>query len=76
MACRIFIVDLVTSAPAQALLRWATQQGIAVIPKSNSHERLVSNLDCNSFDLTADEIKKISSLNLHLRVSAYVSRAW
>lgn len=55
--------------PAQALLRWATQQGIAVIPKSNSHERLVSNLDCNSFDLTADEIKKISSLNLHLRLN-------
>lgn len=56
------------SATAQVLLRWATQRGIAVIPKSNNHERLVQNLDCNSFDLSGAELAQISGLNINLRV--------
>ncbi|KAG7807900.1 hypothetical protein KL924_003583 [Ogataea haglerorum] len=53
--------------PAQVLLRWATQRGILVIPKSNHKERLVQNLTVNDFDLSEDEIKQISSLNQDLR---------
>lgn len=53
--------------PAQVLLRWATQRGIAVIPKSNNQGRLEQNLDVCSFDLSADEIEKISSLDKNLR---------
>jgi len=52
---------------AQVLLRWATQRGLAVIPKSNNHERLLQNLHCTDFDLTAEQIKEISSLNIGLR---------
>lgn len=37
--------------PAQVLLRWATQRGLAVIPKSNNQGRLLQNLDVTSFDL-------------------------
>ncbi|KAJ3052721.1 NAD(P)H-dependent D-xylose reductase (XR) [Rhizophlyctis rosea] len=48
--------------PAQVLLRWATQRNIAVIPKSNNPERLASNRDVFSFNLSADEIKSISAL--------------
>ncbi|EEP81771.1 NAD(P)H-dependent D-xylose reductase [Uncinocarpus reesii 1704] len=65
--------------PAQVLLRWATQRGIAVIPKSNNPMRLALNLDVNRFDLTEDEIKAISGLNRGLRfnnptsVSAFCS---
>jgi len=55
--------------PAQVLLRWATQRGIAVVPKSNNHQRLVENLDSESFDLKPDEIKSISSLNCNLRMN-------
>ncbi len=54
------------SAP-QVLLRWATQQRIAVIPKSDSVENLKENLDAKGFDLTDAEIKKISGLNQNLR---------
>ena len=54
--------------PAQVLLRWATQRGIAVIPKSNSKERLMQNLEHTSFDLTQDEIRQLSNLNINLRV--------
>ncbi|EGN93133.1 hypothetical protein SERLA73DRAFT_189997 [Serpula lacrymans var. lacrymans S7.3] len=54
---------------AQVLLRWATQRGIAVIPKSNNLDRLVANLQCNSFDLTDQELRAISSLNVNLRLN-------
>jgi len=67
--------DFVTAAaskhkktPAQVLLRWATQRGIAVVPKSNNHQRLVENLD-SEFELDEADIKQISSLNINLRLN-------
>ncbi|KAF9041762.1 Aldo/keto reductase [Hymenopellis radicata] len=56
-------------APAQVLLRWATQRGIAVIPKSNTHERLAENLQSTDFTLTDAEIKAINGLNINLRLN-------
>lgn len=53
--------------PAQILLRWATQRGIAVIPKSNDPTRLAQNLDVVSFNLDQSEIEAISALDLGLR---------
>jgi len=53
--------------PAQVLLRWVTQRGIAVIPKSKSQRRLLENLDAFSFDMTEDELKNISSLDRNIR---------
>lgn len=52
---------------AQVLLRWATQRGVAVIPKTSSQQRLAQNLDVCSFDLAADELAAISALDQHLR---------
>ncbi|EIM92213.1 Aldo/keto reductase [Stereum hirsutum FP-91666 SS1] len=57
------------TSPAQILLRWATQRGIAVIPKSNSLERIVHNLGSNDFNLTDEELKEITSLNIDLRLN-------
>ncbi|OIW31449.1 putative aldo-keto reductase [Coniochaeta ligniaria NRRL 30616] len=54
-------------SPAQVLLRWATQRGIAVIPKSNSPARMQQNLDVFGFDLAIDEIQSISDLDVGLR---------
>lgn len=62
-------LQLRSAAPAQVLLRWAVQQGLAIIPKSNSHERLVQNLQVESFELSEADIKALSSLNINLRVS-------
>lgn len=53
--------------PAQVLLRWATQRGIAVIPKSNNQDRLAQNLDVCGFDLEKEQIQEISELNQGLR---------
>ena len=52
---------------AQVLLRWATQRGLAVIPKSNDPKRLAQNLDVVNFELGEDEIQKISDLNINLK---------
>jgi len=61
------VVQETGKTPAQVLLRWATQRGIAVIPKSNSHQRLVENLDCTSFNLTDKQISDLGALNRELR---------
>ena len=53
--------------PAQVLLRWATQRGIAVIPKSNSPRRLLENLDVVGWDLTPEQLDSISALDRGLR---------
>jgi D-xylose reductase len=54
------------SAP-QVLLRWSTQQGIAVIPKSDTIPMLLENLDAKGFYLSEEEIKKINGLNMNMR---------
>ena len=48
--------------PAQVVLRWHLQRGIVVIPKSGNPERIRSNLDLWSFDLTDDELAVIDGL--------------
>ncbi|KAJ4355730.1 D-xylose reductase [Didymosphaeria variabile] len=61
------IAEKHSKTPAQVLLRWATQRGLAVIPKSNDPKRLAQNLDVVGFDLGNDEIQKISDLNINLK---------
>ena len=48
---------------AQVILRWGVQRGINIIPKSNKKERVKQNIDLFDFNLTADEMDQISSLN-------------
>lgn len=50
-------------SPAQAILRWHLQNGLVVIPKSNSRERMAQNFDLFGFELSADEVAAISALN-------------
>ncbi|RDW87641.1 hypothetical protein BP5796_03335 [Coleophoma crateriformis] len=56
-----------TKTSAQVLLRWATQRGLAVIPKSNNQTRLEQNLNVTDFDLDPSELDAISGLDRHLR---------
>ncbi|KAJ7753114.1 Aldo keto reductase [Mycena maculata] len=56
-------------SPAQVLLRWSTQQGIAVVPKVTYEDKWVENLDSLSFDLSAADIKALSDLNCNLRMN-------
>lgn len=52
---------------AKVLLRWATQRGLLIIPKSNKKERLLENFQVSDFNLTEDEINKISDLDIDFR---------
>ena len=53
--------------PAQVVLRWGLQRGIAVIPKTSKPERLVENLSLSGFNLTDEEMDAISALNENRR---------
>jgi 2,5-diketo-D-gluconate reductase A len=48
--------------PAQVVLRWNVQLGIAVIPKSARTERMYSNLNLFGFSLTPEEMARLSRL--------------
>lgn len=48
--------------PGQVVLRWHVQLGSLAIPKSGSPERQRQNLDVFGFELSADEMAKISGL--------------
>ncbi len=52
---------------AQIVLRWHIQRGVAVIPKSNSKERIVENMNVFDFELSAEDVDAITALNTNFR---------
>lgn len=48
---------------AQVILRWLTQRGVVVIPKSVRKERMVENFDIFDFELAADDMDAIVALD-------------
>jgi len=57
------IADELGRTPAQVVLRWHIEHGIAVIPKSSRPERIAANFDVLSFWLTPDEVAQIDRLS-------------
>ena len=52
---------------AQVLIKYEAQRGIAVIPKATKSKYIYENIDIFGFDLTAEDMIKIDSLNQNLR---------
>ncbi|NUK82733.1 aldo/keto reductase, partial [Streptomyces lunaelactis] len=50
-------------SPAQIVLRWNVQLGNIVIPKASRPERIRENLDVFGFELDADDLASIASLD-------------
>ena len=50
---------------SQVALRWLTQRGIVAIPKSTHRERMQQNFDIFDFELTAEDMKQIATMNQH-----------
>lgn len=48
---------------AQVILRWNLQRGVVVNPGSSDPEHIRENLDIFDFELTEDEMEKISTLD-------------
>jgi diketogulonate reductase-like aldo/keto reductase len=60
--------------PAQVVLRWHLQQGVAAIPKSGNPARIAENFSVSGFKLTEDEMARISGLAR--RSGRMVSPSW
>jgi diketogulonate reductase-like aldo/keto reductase len=54
---------------AQVILRWLTQRGVVVIPKSVRKERIVENFDIFDFELSSEDMDAIISLDM--KVSSF-----
>lgn len=52
---------------AQVLLRWVVQNGVIVIPKTSREERMRENADIFDFELTSEEMSRITSLGEEIK---------
>jgi 2,5-diketo-D-gluconate reductase A len=64
------IGDRYGKSPAQVVLRWHIQNGLIVIPKSVTPERIAQNIDIFNFELSADDIATIDALNNNTRIGS------
>ncbi|MEC0245604.1 aldo/keto reductase [Paenibacillus chitinolyticus] len=62
------IADRHGKSVAQVILRWDLQNGVVTIPKSTKEHRIIENASVFDFELTADEMNRISGLNENKRV--------
>ncbi len=57
------IAEKYSKTPSQIALKFNVQRDIVVIPKTVNKDRMKENLDIFDFELTADEIKQIRTLD-------------
>lgn len=53
--------------PAQVCLRWGVQRGTSIVPKSSKIERLRENLQLFDFELSNEQMNRISALDSNRR---------
>ncbi len=53
---------------AQVVLRWLNQRGVAIIPKSVKLERIIENRDLFGFELDAQDLADIATINTNTAI--------
>lgn len=67
------IAEKYQKSVAQIILRWLTQRGVVVIPKSVKKERIIENFKIFDFQLSSEDM--ISIVSLDLKASAFFDHA-
>ena len=57
------IAEKYNKSVAQIILRWNLQRGVIVIPGSSNREHITENTEIYDFELSDDDMKRISELN-------------
>ncbi|XP_041485673.1 1,5-anhydro-D-fructose reductase-like [Lytechinus variegatus] len=59
-------------SPAQVLIRYQLQRGVAVVPKSVTPSRIKQNFDAQSFQLTEEDCQVLANLNKNYRLMNFI----
>jgi 2,5-diketo-D-gluconate reductase A len=59
----VSIAEKHNKSVAQVILRWLTQRGVVVIPKSVRKERIIENFNIFDFELSQEDMEKIATLD-------------
>jgi diketogulonate reductase-like aldo/keto reductase len=59
----VSLAEKYTKSVAQVVLRWLTQRGVVVIPKSVRKERIIENFNIFDFELSHEDIERIAALD-------------
>lgn len=65
------IAEKYQKSTAQLVLRWDLQNGVVTIPKSVTAKRIKDNADIFNFELSLDDMRRISGLNEEMRTGPH-----